>query len=129
MIGRSGERGSGISVLAARLDGDDDCSTIISCYSPTNASDKTDLITFYNKLSSLVYTIPNHNILIISGDMNAQIGKDENSKLCLHKSPNRNGEHLTDLSLENKLTCTNIKFQKREENNGSTPTQKMLKHR
>ena len=31
--------------------------------------------------------------------MNAQIGKDKN-KFCIHNSSNRNGEHLTELSLE-----------------------------
>ena len=46
--------------------------TIISCYSSTNASDETDLDTFYNELSSLVHSIPKHNILIIGGDMNAK---------------------------------------------------------
>ena len=44
--------------------------TIISCYSPINVSDETDLIAFYNELSSLVRSIPKHNVLIIEGDMN-----------------------------------------------------------
>ena len=35
--------------------------TNISCYSLTNVSEETDLITFYNELSSLVHSIPNHN--------------------------------------------------------------------
>ena len=50
---------------------------IITCYTTTNVSDKTDLIAFYNELSSLVCNIPKHNILITSGDMNAQIGKNK----------------------------------------------------
>ena len=41
---------------------------IISSYSPINPSDETDLITFYNELSSLVRSIPKHNVLIIGGD-------------------------------------------------------------
>ena len=49
--------------------------TRISCYSSTNASDETDFDSFYNEPSSLVCSIPKHNILIIGGDMNAQIGK------------------------------------------------------
>ena len=53
--------------------------TIISCYSPTNASDEADLDTFCNELSSLVHSIPKH-MLIIGGDMNAQIGENINSK-------------------------------------------------
>ena len=48
---------------------------IISCYNPTNVSEETDLIAFYNELSSLVHSIPKHNILVIGGDMNAQIGE------------------------------------------------------
>ena len=86
---------------------------IISCYSPSNPSNEMDLITFYNKLSSLVCSIPKHNVLIISRDMNTQIDKDENNKFCLHNLLNRNGEHLTEFSLENGLTCLNSKFQKR----------------
>ena len=54
------------------------CTTIVSCYSPTNASDETDIITFYKEHSFLVRYIPKHNVLI---DMNAQISKDENDIL------------------------------------------------
>ena len=36
--------------------------TIISCYSPTNVSEETDLIAFYNELSSFVRSIPKHSI-------------------------------------------------------------------
>ena len=53
-----------------------------SFYSPINASDETDLITFYNKLSSLFRSIAKHNVLIIGGDMFVQIGKDESNKIC-----------------------------------------------
>ena len=88
--------------------------TIIFCYSPTNVSEETDLITFYNKLSSLVLSIPKHNVFIISGDMNAHIGKNINHKFSLHNSSNRNREHLTDFTLENRLTCLNTKLKKRK---------------
>ena len=88
--------------------------TIISCYSPTNVSDEMDHIAFYNKLSSHVHSILKHNFLIIGGDMNAQIGKNVSNKFSLHSSSNRNGEHLTDFMLENRLTCLNTKFQKRK---------------
>ena len=62
--------------------GGNPCKTIVSCFSPINASDEMDISTFYNKLSSLAWLIPKQNIVIISGDMNAQIGKDRNNKLC-----------------------------------------------
>ena len=87
--------------------------TIISCYSPTNFSEETDLIASYNELSSFVHRIPKHNVLVIGGDMNTQIGKNVNHKFSLHNSSNRNEEHLTNFTLENRLTCLNTKFQKK----------------
>ena len=88
--------------------------TIISCYSPTNVSEETELVTFYDELSSLVRSIPKHNLLVIGGDMNAQIGKNENNKYSLHNTSNRNGQHLTDFMIENRLACLNTNYQKRE---------------
>ena len=76
------------------------CAKFIS-YSPINVIDESDLITFYKELCSLVRSIPKRNVLIIGGDMNTQIGKNENNKFCLHNSSNR-------------LTCFNTKFQKRK---------------
>ena len=49
---------------------------VISYNSPTNVSEETDLIVFYNELSSFVRSIPKHNIFIIGGNINAQIGKN-----------------------------------------------------
>ena len=80
-------------------------SMIISCYSPTNGSDETDLDAFYNELSSLVHSILKYNILIIGADMNAQIDKNVNNKFSLHNSINKIG---------NGLSCLNNKFKKRK---------------
>ena len=88
--------------------------TIISCYSPTNVSEETEQVTFYDELSSLVHSIPKHNVLVIGRDMNAQIGKNRNNKYSLHNTSNRNGQHLTDFMIENRLTCLNTNYQKRE---------------
>ena len=85
--------------------------TIISYYSPTNVS---ELFTFYDELSSLVRSIPKHNMLVIGGDMDAQIGKNGNNKYSLHNTSNRNGQHLTDFMIENRLACLNTNYQKRE---------------
>ena len=82
--------------------------------SPTNVSEETDIIAFYNELSSFLRSIPKHNFLVIGRDMNAQIGKNVNHKFSLHNSSNRNREHLTDFMLKNRLTYLNTKFQKRK---------------
>ena len=77
-------------MLAATFNGNPRA-TIISCYSPTNLSEETELVAFYDELSSLVRSIPKHNLLVIGGDMNAQIGKNRNNKYSLHNTSNRNG--------------------------------------
>ena len=47
--------------------------------------------------------------------MNAQIGKNGNNKYSLHNTSSRNEQHQTDFMIENKLTCLNTNYQKREE--------------
>ena len=100
-------------MMAATFNGNPKA-TIISCYSPTNVSEETELVTFYEELSSLVRSIPKHNLLVVGGDMNAQFGKNRNNKYSLHNTSNRNGQHLIDLMIENRLTCNDTNFQKRE---------------
>ena len=84
------------------------CNTIVSWNSSTNPSDEMNIRTFYNDLSSLAQHIPKYHIVIIGGDMNAQISKFENNKFSLSNLPNRNGEYLRDFSLENSHSCINI---------------------
>ena len=43
--------------------------------------------------------------------MNAQIGKNRHNK---YSTSDRNGQHLTDFMIENRLTCLNTNYQKRE---------------
>ena len=42
----------------------DPSATVISCYSPTNVREETELIAFYDELSSLIRSITKHNLLI-----------------------------------------------------------------
>ena len=88
--------------------------TMISCYSPTNVSEETERIAFYDELSSLVRSILKHKVLVICGDTNDKIDKNGHHKFSLYNSSKRNGQHLTDFTIENRLTCLNTNFQKRE---------------
>ena len=99
-------------MIAATFNGNP--SATIICYSPTNVSEETELVAFYDELSSLVRSIPKYNVLVIGGDMNAQIGKNGNNKYSLDNTSNRNGQHLTDFMIENRLACLNTNYQKRE---------------
>ena len=48
-------------MMVATFNGNPSAS-IISCYSPTNVSEETELIAFYDELSSLVHSIPKHKV-------------------------------------------------------------------
>ena len=89
--------------------------TIISCYSPTNVSEELKVEQFYMELASLTRQIPKHNILVIGGDFNAQLGKLNNSKFSYLTTANRNGNMLHNFINENNLICLNIHFQKKVE--------------
>ena len=69
--------------------------TTVCCYSSTNVSDETDIITFNNELCSLVRQIPKHNDLIIGGVMNAQIRKGGNNKFCSHNKLKKSSRVFT----------------------------------
>ena len=47
-----------------------------------------------------VWHIPKHNVIIIGGDMNAQISKYGNHEFCFYK---RNAEYPADFSREKKI--------------------------
>ena len=65
---------------------------------PTYANEETDLIAFYDELSSLVRSIPKRKVLVIGEDMNAQIDKNLNHKFSLDNSSNRNEQNQTDFN-------------------------------
>ena len=100
-------------MMAANFNGNPRA-TIISYYCSTNVSQETELVAFYDELSCLVRSIQKHNVLAIGGDMNVQIGKNGNNKCSLRNTSNRNGQHLKDFMIENRLTCLNTNYQKRE---------------
>ena len=99
----------------------------MSCYSPTNARDETDLDIFNNEQSSLFQSVPKHNVLIRGGDMNAQIGKKVNNKFSLYNSSEtRNIKQILYKKRDKHALIQN--FRKGKENYGPTPTQIILKH-
>ena len=72
-------------MLAATFN-DNPRAAIIFCYNPTNISEETERVACYDELSSLVHSILKHKLLVIGGDMNAQIWKNGNNKYSLHNT-------------------------------------------
>ena len=65
----------------------------------------------------LLNIFPKKKVLIINGDMNAQIDKDENNKIHLHNLVKRNCEYQTDFSTWNCISYLNTEFPKDERKN------------
>ena len=72
---------------------DNHSTTIISCYRPTNVSEETNLIIFFNELVSLVCSSRNTTFSSLVG---LECPNLVNKKLSLRNMSNGNGEHLTD---------------------------------
>lgn len=88
--------------------------TIISVYAPTEESEEDVKDMFYSQLEHLASSVPGHDVLILLGDFNAKIGKEEAfrttiGKYSLHDNCNDNGHRLVDLAsgcnLVVKSTC------------------------
>ena len=47
------------------------------CYAPTESASATDKDEFYDKLQDTFNDIPLHDVCILLGDLNAQVGKDD----------------------------------------------------
>ena len=65
--------------------------TVISCYSPKNTSEESIAEEFYSDLAKLIRDVPKHNAILVGGDMNAKIGKENCKGSHYHETTNRNG--------------------------------------
>ena len=81
---------------------------IISCYSPHNYLPEEDVVNFYIKLSDAVKDVPPHAMLIVGGDMNAQVANG----FSPHDKTNLNGHHLVDFIQQHNLIIRITSFQK-----------------
>ena len=87
--------------------------TTISCYSPTNCADVDNVEVFYEDLTEVISNTPKHNMLMIGGDFNAQLGQPDH-RFSYHPQTNRNGAFLDSILTQFNLRATNTLFQKRK---------------
>ncbi|XP_060758416.1 craniofacial development protein 2-like [Neoarius graeffei] len=86
--------------------------TVVVVYSPTNSAPLEETEEFYDDLHSLLRSVPTHNFLIVLGDFNTRIGK-EDVPFPYHSTTNRNGELLVELMSEHDLLAMNTQFCKK----------------
>ncbi|KAI0233499.1 hypothetical protein LSAT2_016251, partial [Lamellibrachia satsuma] len=92
--------------------------TVIACYAPTEDAEEEIKDEFYDQLEEEIRTIPRHDVLMVVGDLNARVGKENTGKEramgtegfgCI----NNNGERLSDLCVENNLVIGGTLFKHR----------------
>ena len=106
-------------LLRARFDSKHCKLSIIQCYAPTNEAEEEDKDDWYEQLQQAVSKIPQHDMLIIMGDMNAKVGQDNTrceEAMGKHGcgTINNNGERLVDFCLNNSCVIGGTVFPKKE---------------
>ncbi|XP_072015023.1 uncharacterized protein [Amphiura filiformis] len=94
--------------------------TIVVCYAPTNSEtrpgDTANKDAFYNQLDDVVSNIPKHDIQLVVGDMNAQLGDDVNTwkpALGCHARADVGGDHNLAITTV-RLSLAVLKQQKKQ---------------
>ena len=88
--------------------------TVLQCYAPTNEAEDEVKDDWYEQLQYEVSRVPQHDLLLIMGDINAKVGLDNsNCEAAMGKhgsgSINDNGERLVDFCLDiHKLTWKSL---------------------
>lgn len=92
---------------------------IICAYAPTNTDDSHKKETFYDQLEEMCQKVPKYDMLLVMGDFNAQIGKNEIQKqvsgpYTLHDANNENGELISEFAARNNLFIRSTSFQHKD---------------
>ena len=93
--------------------------TILQCYAPTNQAEEDIKDDFYEQLQREVSKIPQHDMLLITGDLNAKVGNDNSGRedtMGRHGcgTINDNGERLVEFCLSNRCIIGGTIFPHRD---------------
>ena len=106
-------------LMSVRLKGKHINISIIQCYAPTNDSSEEDKDVFYSQLQREMENTPRHDQIIIMGDLNAKVGKDNTDyERVMGKHGigirNDNGERLVEFCAMNNLVIGGTLFTHRD---------------
>ena len=102
--------------MIATFNGNPKC-TVISTYSPTIVMSEDTIQEYYSELTPLIHQVAKPNVLLLCGDMNAQVGTISGKHHC-HQTNNRNGELLCKLQhFANLINLINTKDTKAPKRN------------
>ena len=86
---------------------------IVRVYAPTSASTDDEIEEFYNLLESTLDQVKSNEVLVVMGDLNANVGQERNGNIvgpCGVGEKNERGEELIEFCQSRKLTITNTWF-------------------
>ena len=108
--------------------------TLINIYAPTEDKADVEKEKFYDDLQTVLDRSPKSDTVIVLGDTNAKLGKEDvynevRGKHTLHELSNRNGEMLLEFALGNNLKVMSTQFQHKKIHKGTwlAPDQRTLK--
>ena len=90
--------------------------TLISMYAPMEDKKEAEKEKFYDDLQTIIDRTPKSDTVIVLGDANAKLGKEDvynevSGKHTLHELSNSNGEMLLEFAVGNNLKVTSTLFQ------------------
>jgi len=89
--------------------------TIVQCHAPTSIASEEDMEGFYNSLQETMDSIPNRDVKIVMGDLNAKVGKQEMPSATCGRfglgDQNSRGEDLLEFCSSNNMVITNTLFE------------------
>jgi exonuclease III len=94
--------------------------TIINAYAPTENSKEEEKTKFYDKLEKVCEKVKRNDILMIVGDFNAKIGKEERNegvagKETIHDTTNDNGAKICDLAAATNTFIVSTQYRHKRE--------------
>ncbi|XP_068912075.1 craniofacial development protein 2-like [Tenebrio molitor] len=94
--------------------------TMINAYAPTENSKEEEKTKFYDKLEKVCEKVKRNDILMIVGDFNAKIGKEERNegvagKETIHDTTNNNGANICDLAAATNTFIVSTQYRHKRE--------------
>lgn len=89
--------------------------SLLNIYAPTEKDSNEEKDKFYEKVEEEIEVIPKEDTIIILGDFNAQIGKEDYIKCVagketIHEKTNNNGQRLCNLAASTDMYISSTKF-------------------